>query len=106
MKGQMLENGAADGEASMKEMWLEAARAFETICGKSLREGEVKSFESLQSKIESSCKASYGIDADENDKWDKAKSVGLTSLKFLKMLLGAANQASSLVRCPCTLSVA
>lgn len=86
-----------EGQASMKEMWDAAAKAFESICGESLQKGEVKSFDEVQRKIESTCKASYGLDGGEDDKWDKAKSVGLQSLKYLKMLVGAASQASSFV---------
>jgi hypothetical protein len=86
-----------EGLGEMSKMWAEAARAFESICGESLQKGEVKNFDDVQRKIESSSKASYGLDAEQEDKWDKAKSMGLQSLKYLKMLVGAASQASSFV---------
>lgn len=80
----------------MKEMWDAAAKAFEEICGESLQRGDIKGFNDVQMKIEAINKASFGP-AEEADKWNKAKSVGLKSLKFLKMLVGAASQASSIV---------
>ncbi|KAI5918674.1 hypothetical protein F4810DRAFT_691137 [Camillea tinctor] len=89
-----------DGDASMKELWAAAAKAFESICGESLQKGEVKSFEDVQRKIESSGKASLGTAEGPEDNWNKAKNVGLTSLKYLKMLVGAATQAASLVPIP------
>lgn len=88
---------AADGEASMKEMWAAAGKAFESICGESLKNGEVKSFDDVQKKIETSSKAFFGTDAGPKDHWELATTVGLESLKYLKVLVGAASQASSLV---------
>ncbi|KAJ6534644.1 hypothetical protein DFH09DRAFT_1325264 [Mycena vulgaris] len=82
-------------EGEMSKMWAEAAEAFESICGESLQKGDVKNFDDVQMRIESGSKASYGLDAEQEDKWEKAKSVGLQSLKYLKMLVGAASQASS-----------
>lgn len=81
----------------MREIWAEAAKAFEIICGQSLQNGDVKSFDDVQRKIESSSKASHGLDTGPEDTWDTAKSVGLQSLKYLKMLIGAASQVSSFV---------
>ncbi|XDG03489.1 hypothetical protein ABKA04_003104 [Annulohypoxylon sp. FPYF3050] len=86
-------------EMSMKEMWDAAAKAFEDICGESLQRGDIKGFNDVQMKIEAINKASFGP-AEEADKWNKAKSVGLKSLKFLKMLVGAASQASSIIPIP------
>lgn len=86
-------------EMSMKEMWDAAAKAFEEICGESLQRGDIKGFNDVQMKIEAINKASFGP-AEEADKWNKAKSVGLKSLKFLKMLVGAASQASSIIPIP------
>ncbi|KAI1376576.1 hypothetical protein F4677DRAFT_418942 [Hypoxylon crocopeplum] len=105
MKGQqpadvLAERKSADGEASMKEIWAAAAKAFEDICGESLQRGDVKGFDDVQRKIEGVGKATYGIDAGQEDKWDKAKSVGLKSLKYLKLLVGAASQASSFIPIP------
>lgn len=102
MKGQLpaespVEKKPARGDVSVKELWAEAAKAFEEICGESLQRGDVKGFDDVQKKIESAGKASYGIDAEEEGKWEKAKIVGLKSLKYLKMLVGAASQASSFV---------
>ncbi|KAJ7898401.1 hypothetical protein B0H13DRAFT_2252255 [Mycena leptocephala] len=81
-----------------------AAKAFESICGESVQKGDVKNFDDVQRKIESGSKASYGLDAEQEDKWDKAKSVGLQSLKYLKMLVGAASQASSFVPIPASVA--
>ncbi|KAI0835757.1 hypothetical protein F5Y06DRAFT_118345 [Hypoxylon sp. FL0890] len=105
MRGQQptdapAEKKPAGGEASMNEMWAAAAKAFEDICGESLQRGDVKGFDDVQKKIEAVSKASYGIDAGQENKWDKAKSVGLKSLKYLKMLVGAASQASSFIPIP------
>ena len=83
-------------ELSMERMWDEAAKEFERICGESLQRGEVKSFNDVQAMIEKNVKPSYG--EGPSSKWEKAKSVGLSSLKFMKMLVGAATQASALVR--------
>ncbi|KAJ7368513.1 hypothetical protein DFH08DRAFT_676529 [Mycena albidolilacea] len=91
-------------EGEMSKMWAEVAKAFESICGESLQKGDVKNFDDVQRKIESSSKASYGLDAEQDDKWDKAKSVGLQSLKYLKMLVGAASQASSFVPIPASVA--
>ncbi|KAI1138512.1 hypothetical protein F5Y05DRAFT_42402 [Hypoxylon sp. FL0543] len=88
------------GEVSMKETWAAAAKAFEDICGESLQRGDVKGFEDVQRKIEAVSQASYGTDAGQEDKWEKAKSVGLKSLKYLKLLVGAASQASSFIPIP------
>ncbi|TPX15880.1 uncharacterized protein E0L32_000214 [Thyridium curvatum] len=87
-----------DGEASMKEVWAEAAKAFETICGESLQKGEVKTFDDVQKRIESSGKATF--ESEPQDKWDTAKGLGLKSLKYLKMLVGAASQASQFIPIP------
>ena len=101
MKGQQPVGAAAkktaDGDSPMEEMWAAAAQAFESICGESLRKGDVKSFDDVQEKIENSGQMDFGIDAGPEDNWEKAKSVGLESLKYLKMLVGAASQASSFV---------
>ncbi|KAL7794357.1 hypothetical protein V8C37DRAFT_415219 [Trichoderma ceciliae] len=87
------------GPASMKEMWDAAAKDFEKICGESLQKGQVKSFDDVQERIESASQASSGVD-EEQDSWEKAKSVGLQSLKYLKMLVGAASQAASFIPIP------
>ncbi|KAJ2993823.1 hypothetical protein NUW58_g1728 [Xylaria curta] len=98
--GHASQKKSPEGKLSLDEIWAEAAKAFESICDQSLKKGEVKSFDDVQKKIESSAKASYGLDADQEDKWDRAKSVGLTSLKYLKMLVGAASQASEFLPLP------
>ncbi|KAI1767301.1 hypothetical protein GGR53DRAFT_463602 [Hypoxylon sp. FL1150] len=105
MKGQQpsdapTEKKSVGGDVSMKELWAGAAKAFEEICGESLQKGEVKGFDDVQKKIESISKASYGNSAEPADKWEKAKSVGLKSLKYLKMLVGAASQASEFIPIP------
>ena len=53
----------------MKELWEEAANAFESICGNSLMKGEIRSFQDVEKKIESSGKASYDIGAGQDNKW-------------------------------------
>jgi hypothetical protein len=87
----------AKEEASMEMMWAQAAAAFETICGESLKKGEVKSFEDVQRKIETTCDNASSIESKPEDKWDVAKSVGLKSLEYLKRLVVVASEASSLV---------
>ncbi|KAI0593663.1 hypothetical protein F4775DRAFT_577003 [Biscogniauxia sp. FL1348] len=82
-------------------MWAAAANAFERICGESLHKGEVKSFDDVERKIESSGRVFFGNDTGPEDNWSTmAKHVGLRSLKYLKMLVGAASQASSLIPIP------
>lgn len=82
----------------MKELWDEAAKEFENICGVSLQTGNIRSFEDLQRKVENTNNTSSRLEDGEKAKRDKAKSVGLTSLKCLKLLVGFASQASSVVR--------
>ncbi|PTB50785.1 hypothetical protein M431DRAFT_523482 [Trichoderma harzianum CBS 226.95] len=89
-----------EGQLSMKEIWDAAAKEFEAICGESLQRGQIKSFEDVQKKIKSANQISNGADEEQNVKWEKAKSVGLQSLKYLKMLVGAASQASSFIPIP------
>ncbi|KAL6699579.1 hypothetical protein J3F84DRAFT_404601 [Trichoderma pleuroticola] len=89
-----------EGQLSMKEIWDAAAKEFEAICGESLQRGQIKSFEDVQKKINSANQVSNGADEEQNVKWEKAKSVGLQSLKYLKMLVGAASQASSFIPIP------
>ncbi|KAI1085491.1 hypothetical protein F5B20DRAFT_5575 [Whalleya microplaca] len=101
MNGQQLAEKTPSGKGTpMKEMWAAAAKAFEDICGESLQRGDVKGFDDVQRMIEGVSKASYGIDGEQENKWDKAKSVGLESLKWLKMLIGTAFQASSIIPIP------
>lgn len=79
----------------MDEIWAAAAEHFREICGESLNKGELKSFEDVQKQIENSGKVNTSPSPE--DSWETAKSVGLSSLKYLKMLVGAASQASSFV---------
>ncbi|KAI1205040.1 uncharacterized protein F4807DRAFT_444317 [Annulohypoxylon truncatum] len=98
---QATEKKPSGGEASMKEIWDEAAKAFKEICGESLQRGDITGFHDVQMKIEGISKVSYGVDdAEQRDKWDKAKSVGLDSLQYLKLLVGVASQASSVIPIP------
>ncbi|TFB02602.1 hypothetical protein CCMA1212_005402 [Trichoderma ghanense] len=89
-----------EGVLSMQQIWDMAAKEFESICGESLQRGEVKSFDDVQSKIRNASQGSKEADEEQNAKWEKAKSVGLESLKYLKMLVGAASQASSFIPIP------
>ncbi|KAI1127599.1 hypothetical protein F5Y10DRAFT_192382 [Nemania abortiva] len=93
------EKKSAEGKLSMKEIWAEAAKSFEDICGKSLQSGDLKSFDDVRVKIESAGKAG-SEDGTDAAGWDKAKNIGLESLKYLKLLLGAASQASSFIPLP------
>lgn len=86
-----------EGYPSMDELWIEATAAFEIICGESLQRGQVKSFEDVQAKIESGTYGSLQYVAEPQDKWDRAKSFGLQSLRCLKMLVGAASLATTFV---------
>ncbi|KAJ4999255.1 hypothetical protein K4K48_004358 [Colletotrichum sp. SAR 10_66] len=90
----------AKGGISMDKIWAEAAASFESICGESLKRGEVKSFEDVQRRIEKTCERASGSESKPEDKWDTAKTVGLKSLQYLKLLVGAAAQASSLIPIP------
>ncbi|KAH0432134.1 NACHT and TPR domain-containing protein [Colletotrichum camelliae] len=90
----------AKGGISMDKIWAEAAASFESICGESLKRGEVKSFEDVQRRIEKTCERASISEAKPEDKWDTAKTVGLKSLQYLKLLVGAAAQASSLIPIP------
>lgn len=85
------------GEKSVRELWSDAAEEFERICKRSLREGEIRSFDDLQNKIEQTQDADENIDDAQKTKRSKAKEMGLKSLKYLKVLVGVAAQASSLV---------
>lgn len=88
---------ALGGEIGMTAIWDEAIDSFKNICGESLLRGDVRSFDDVQKKIESVSKVASGFDPEQEEKWDKAKRVGLDSLKYLKMLVGVASKASSLV---------
>lgn len=88
---------ALGGDIGMMAIWDEAINSFKNICGESLLRGDVKSFDDVQKKIERVSKVASGLDPEEEEKWDKAKRVGLDSLKYLKMLVGVASKASSLV---------
>ncbi|KAH0489615.1 hypothetical protein TgHK011_010035 [Trichoderma gracile] len=100
MRGQQLEK--PPNGLSMQQIWDAAAKDFESICGESLQKGQVKSFDDVQNKIRTANQGPSQQDGDEeqNAKWEKAKSVGLESLKYLKMLVGAASQASSFIPIP------
>ncbi|KFY68311.1 hypothetical protein V496_01166 [Pseudogymnoascus sp. VKM F-4515 (FW-2607)] len=92
--------GPSKGIKEMSEMWAAAEKAFESICHESLQKGEVKGFDDVQRMIEAAPIASYGIDAEQKDKWEKARSVGFESLKYLKLLVGAASLATSAIPIP------
>ncbi|PTB73692.1 hypothetical protein M440DRAFT_1338792 [Trichoderma longibrachiatum ATCC 18648] len=90
-----------EGLISMQHLWDLAAKDFESICGESLQKGEVKSFDDVQNRIRDAHQGPQAADeGDQSAKWAKAKSVGLESLKYLKMLVGAASQASSFIPIP------
>ncbi|KAI0479393.1 hypothetical protein GGR56DRAFT_634769 [Xylariaceae sp. FL0804] len=85
---------------SMEEIWAEAAKDFERICGEQLKRGDVRSFEDVQKKIVSGSKASREKDEANGAKWETMKSLGLESLRFLKVLVGTAAQAASFLPLP------
>ncbi|KAL2874784.1 hypothetical protein SGCOL_010038 [Colletotrichum sp. CLE4] len=91
-----------NGDRSMDEIWAAAAEHFREICGESLNKGELKSFEDVQKQIENS--GNVNTSPSPEDSWETAKSVGLSSLKYLKMLVGAASQASSFIPIPAVAS--
>jgi hypothetical protein len=87
----------APGLTTMEELWADAAKKFEEICGQSLQKGDVKGFDDVQKRIESAGMAATKQEDEKTKKWEKAKNVGLVSLRLLKLLVGAASQASSVV---------
>ncbi|EQB52262.1 NACHT and TPR domain-containing protein [Colletotrichum gloeosporioides Cg-14] len=99
-QSDLRQSKAVKGGISMDKIWAEAAASFESICGESLRRGEVKSFEDVQRRIEKTCERASSSGSKPEDKWDTAKTVGLKSLQYLKLLVGAAAQASSLIPIP------
>ncbi|PNS19328.1 hypothetical protein CAC42_2505 [Sphaceloma murrayae] len=84
----------------MSKVWMEAAEAFKQICGESLQVGQIRTFDDVQKQIEGGNKASYGLDPAQQTKWEKTKGVAFTSLKYLKLLVGAAAQASAFIPLP------
>lgn len=85
---------------TVKEMWLDAEAEFTRLTGKHLQNGPTKSLEDVQAAIE--LRSKPGADAPVADGEvdnKKLKDAGLKVLKCLKMLVGAATQLSSLVRC-------
>ncbi|KAG8158287.1 hypothetical protein KVR01_012048 [Diaporthe batatas] len=85
---------------SLDDIWAEAAKKFQEICGESLERGDIKSFDDVRKKIEYTTKEPDDSSDEQDDKWEKAKSVGLQSLKYMKMLLGAASQAAEFIPVP------
>lgn len=85
-----------DGKDAIKKLWDQAAEDFETICGKSLRQGRVKTFDDVQKIIEKD-RNKESHDVVQQDGWEKAKRVGLKSLQCLKLLANVAAQGASLV---------
>lgn len=95
MKDQLLSDEPEKKPRSevMEEIWVKAEMEFERICGESLKDGEIKSFDDVKRKIENT-KVSY---EEPEDKWEKARNLGLRSLDLLKMLVGAASLAAQFV---------
>ncbi|KAK0619086.1 hypothetical protein B0T14DRAFT_554464 [Immersiella caudata] len=90
----------APGLTTMEELWADAAKKFEDISGQSLLRGDVKGFDDVQKRIETAGQAATLPEDEKAKKWEKAKNVGLVSLRLLKMLVGAASQASSVIPIP------
>ncbi|KAJ6504135.1 hypothetical protein C8R47DRAFT_178200 [Mycena vitilis] len=101
------DNSASEGgkkqplevSAAVKEMWEDAAKDFESICGQSLQKGEVKNFDDLQKKIESTNDLK-ATDEGKDETQEKSTKLGLKLLKYLKVLVGVATEASSLIPFP------
>ncbi|KAK8036073.1 hypothetical protein PG993_008687, partial [Apiospora rasikravindrae] len=95
---------ADNKEATMvKGIWEAAEAKFKDLTGKSLQSGPIKTFDALRLEIEARSRPSSGDDESAVDgKWDKAKfkSAGLEVLKWVKILVGAAVQASAVLPIP------
>lgn len=85
------------GGAAIDDLWDEAAKSFEEICGKSLQKGKVKSFDDVQRTIENNGQGIASGDSSHQAEWDTAKNIGLQSLKYLKLLVSVAAQGASFV---------
>lgn len=88
----------SEGQALMNQLWDEAAEYFKEICGESLQNGKVKGFDDVEKEIMSiHMKTASGDENQEQDKWKKTKEIGLTSLRYLKILVGAASSVAPFV---------
>lgn len=87
------------GAAAINALWDEAAKTFKAICGQSLQNGDIKSFDDVQKTIEGKVQGITSSDSPHQAEWNKAKSVGLQSLEYLKLLVSVAAQGASFV-CP------
>lgn len=93
------------GQASMDDIWDEAAEEFKKICKKALhfKEGDPKyklrTFDDVQKRIEDAGKGVYEPEEIQKGTGKKTREVALRSLSLLKMLVGAAAEvASGIVR--------
>jgi hypothetical protein len=82
---------------TMEEMWADAAKAFEEICGQSLHRGDVKGFDDVRKKIESAGQASHDPGGGETQKMGEVEERWPSFAAVAEMLVGAASQASSAV---------
>ena len=97
---ETMETRPFGGETVMMGIWHDAAKSFEKICGKSLlTRGDVKSFDDVEKIIQNINQGKRVDSPEQKGDWDEVKRVGLTSLKWLKVIVGLASQASSLVCC-------
>ncbi|KAL6907289.1 hypothetical protein GGI43DRAFT_257779 [Trichoderma evansii] len=91
----------SEGQALMNQLWIEAAEYFKETCGESLQNGKIKGLDDVEKEIMSiHMKTADGDGNQEQDKWKKTKEIGLTSLKYLKMLVGAASSVAPFVPIP------
>ena len=86
-----------EGESAMEKLWAEAAKSFESICGESLQRGGIHTFKDVLMQIERGDKAYANDGPDDHHRRDKARSVGLASLKYLVLFVDAAYQAPRFV---------
>lgn len=84
-------------EMSLNDIWAAAEAKFKSLTGESLRNGQIKSFDTLRAEIESSSKPASGDAPADKDKKEKFKSAGLEFLQYAKLLVGAAVQVSAVV---------
>jgi hypothetical protein len=87
---------SSQNEMPLDCMWAEAAKEFERICGDSLSNGDIKNFDDVKKQIEQQNLSFTEADADSKTKWEKAKGMGLETLKYLGAILPAASIAGSL----------
>lgn len=87
-------------EMSFDDLWDKAAKYFEDVCGKSLRDGNIRTFDDVEKQIEKQNQLYSDSDDKSKNRWEKTKGMGLETLKYLRALLGVASSASSVTPFP------